>query len=502
MKLKKIIAILPIAALGACTSPNPNPSPVPPDPIEVPGEGFTPDYSTTFTPSYNYDIVPYGGEVAADAPQYPAADDGLNPQLTPWKYIVDVKFDGLSTPDVRMQTGCPATVSIAGCDVDLNLGDADYIKVVVHGSCDAGSLRISGNRRHMLQLNDLHLASTDRPAINDQNGKRVFLELVGQTTLADGREYAAVPSGEDRKGCFFAEGNVVVCGDGVLTLRGNYSHGFATDGFLFVNSGATLAVTDAVRNAIHVKGSSSEANAFRGVEIVGGYVYANTSAPRGKAMKSDSNIVIRGGEVNLNCSGDAAIDPDDGSLSSAACIKSDLTVQISGGAVSLTATGNGAKGIKANGSVTLSGGELTVALSGDAMQGGGDSATPKGIKADGNMMINGGGNYVSARGIGGVGIEAGFNLEINGGVTYTFGPAQGICCGGKPVYNGTGVLLAGGLRNARFPGMLEQTLTDVPALTVSSIMSENGKKLLGSFRWPVAMKSASLIFLEPTATVQ
>lgn len=497
MKLRNIFYLLPVLAVGACTSPEPNPTPAPVDPVEVPGEGYTPEFNPRFTPSFNYDIVAYGGEVAADAPQYAATDDGLNPQLTVWKYLVDVQFDGANSPQVRIPTGCPATVSVTDCNVDLNLGDTDYIKVVAHGKCDSGSLRISGNRRHLLQLNDLQLTSTDRPAINDQNGKRVFLELAGQNAIADGVQYvAAVTPDEDRKGCFFAEGNVVVCGDGVLEVKGNYGHGFATDGFLFVNPGATLVVTDAVRNAIHVKGSASEANAYRGIEIVGGYVYANTSAPRGKAMKSDSNIVIRGGEVSLNCSGDATIDPNDGGLSSAACIKSDLTVQITGGSVSLTATGNGAKGIKANGAVTLGGGELFVALSGDAMLGGGDSATPKAIKADSNLTIKGGGNYVSARGAGAIGIEAGFNINIDGGVTYTFGSVQGICCGGKPAYTG-GVMLAGGTTNARFPDMLEQTLTDVAAQTVSSIMSEDGKELLGSFRWPVAMKNATLSFLAP-----
>ncbi len=494
MKLYHILSLAILPAVAACTSPEPNKPTPPPAVTDVPGEGFTPEFNPAFTPTFNYDIVAYGGEEASDVPQYPI-DEGLNPTMTIWKYIVDVKFDGLNSPVVSIQTGCPATVSITDCNVDLNIGDTEYIKVVAHGSCPSGSLRISGNRRHLLQLNELNLTSLDRPAINDQNGKRVFLELVGENTLADGSNYVSAPLGEDRKGCFFAEGNVILCGDGMLKLAGNYGHGFATDGFLFVNAGATLVVTDAVRNAIHVKGSSSEANAFRGVEIIGGYVYANTSAPRGKALKSDSNIQIRGGQVSLNCSGDAAIDPSDGGLSSAACIKSDLTVQITGGAVSLTATGNGAKGIKANGAVTLGGGELYVALSGNAMQGGGDSATPKGIKADSNLMITGGGNYISARGSGAVGIEAEYAMNVDGGVTYAFGTAKGVTCS-KASYAG-GYMLAGGASNVVFPGAGAQTLSGVSAGTVSSVMSEDGSELLGSFRWPVAMPSASLLYLRP-----
>ena len=494
MKIHYALSLAALVVSAACTSPEPNPELPPPTATEIPGEGFTPEFNPNFTPTFDYDIADYGGEVASDVPQY-LNDEGLNPMLTEWEYIVDVEFDGMNSPIVTIPAGCQATVVVTDCNVDLNIGDTEYIKVSAHGSCPAGSLRISGNRRHMLQLNELNLTSADRPAINDQNGKRVFLELVGENTLADGLNYSANPSGEDRKGCFFAEGNVIICGDGVLKLAGNYSHGFATDGFLFVNPGATLAVTDAVRNAIHVKCSSSEANAYRGVEIIGGYVYANTSAPRGKALKSDGNIQIRGGQVCLNCSGDAAIDADDGGLSSAACIKSDLSVQITGGAVYLTATGNGAKGIKANGSVTLGGGELYVALGGNAMRGDGDSATPKGIKADSNLMITGGGNYISARGERAVGIEAEYAMSIDGGVTYAFGSAKGVYC--KDASYSGGYLLAGGGSNAVFPGALVQTLSDVAAGTVSSIMSDDGSERLGSFRWPIAMPSASLLYLCP-----
>lgn len=493
MNIKKFFPLLPLLAFAACTSPEPNPV-TPPAIVEIPGEGFTPEFNPEFVPSYSYNIQPYDGKVASDAPQYPGMDDGLNPGLTVWKYLIDIKFDGTNAPQVKIPAGCSATVATENGNVDIDLGDTDFIKVVASGQSESGSLRISGNRRHLLQLNELQLSSTDRPAINDQNGKRVFLELVGRNVISDGSTYVSAPFGEDRKGCFFAEGNVILCGDGSLEIKGNYSHGFATDGFLYVNPGATLAVTDAVRNAIHVKGSTSEANAFRGIEIAGGYVYANTSSPRGKALKSDSHIQIRGGEVSLNCSGDAAIDPSDGTLSSAACIKSDLSVIISGGLVNLTATGDGAKGIKANSSVTLAGGELYVALSGNAMQGGGDSATPKGIKADGDMIISGGGNYISARGIGSNGIEAGYDLTISGGVTYTFGSSQGIISGSTGQFSG-GIAIAGGASNSDFKGAYTMALTNVPALEISKIMSEDGAQVLASFRWPVAMPSATLSFM-------
>ncbi|MDE6263372.1 MAG: carbohydrate-binding domain-containing protein, partial [Muribaculaceae bacterium] len=176
-------------------------------------------------------------------------------------------------------------------------------------------------------------------------------------------------------------------------------------------------------------------------------------------------------------------------------IKSDLTVRISGGSVNLTATGDGAKGIKANGAVELNGGDLHIALSGNAITGGGDSATPKGIKADGNLMINGGGNYVSACGAGSIGIESGYGMVIDGGVTYTFGSNMGILFGSTGAYC-SGVVLAGGESNSDFNSAYTMSLTNVQSQTISKIMSEDGKELIGSFRWPVAMKSASLTILK------
>ncbi|MDE6536318.1 MAG: hypothetical protein K2K82_09985, partial [Muribaculaceae bacterium] len=125
----------------------------------------------------------------------------------------------------------------------------------------------------------------------------------------------------------------------------------------------------------------------------------------------------------------------------------------------------------------------------------GDSATPKGIKADGHLMINGGGNYVSARGIGAIGIESGYGTVIDGGVTYSFGTKMGILFGTTGAYV-SGTVLAGGESNSDFNNAYTMNLSNVQAQTISKIMSEDGKQLLGSYRWPVAMPSATLTFLK------
>lgn len=487
--MKKSYLILPLLALAACSNPEPNPTPNPTD-TEVPGEGYTPEFNPNSVPQFVFDIPAYDGRTASDAPTYPA-DAGLNPDMNQWAYIINVNFDG-QTATIDKPEGCSALVSANGANVNIDLGTGDLVKIIASGTSNCGSIRIAGDRRHLLQLNDLHLTSPDRPAINDQNSKRVFLELVGSNSIADGPNY--LPVAEDRKGCFFAEGHVILCGSGTLTVQGNHAHGFATDGFLYVTPGPALAVTDAVRNAIHVKGSASENNLYRGIEITGGLVYAHTSAPRGKALKSDSNIRIRGGECCLYASGPAAIDPEDGTLSSPACIKSDVSVAISGGCSNLIATGSGAKGIKANSAIEIKGGLLSVALSGNSTADSGDSATPKGIKADTNLIISGGGINVCAKGTNAVGIEAETDILMTSGVVYTFGTACGIEASFFSHTQGT--VLAGGQDNTICAGAQVQALTDIRADQVSRIMSADGSTSLAAFRWPIALSAATLLFAQ------
>lgn len=481
--------LIPIALpllLAACTNQPPNP-PVVPNETAVAGEGTTPDFSADFTPSFDYDVKPYAGQTATDTPLYPEGDDGLNPELTQWAQTVTVTYQGTSAT-VAMTDGCTATYTLYGADVDIALGATDFIHVVATGHSDSGSLRITGDKRHMLTLDALTLTATDRPAINDQNAKRVFLYLKGRSLLADGAAYT--PTAEDRKGCLFAEGHIVVCGGGVLEVEGRHQHGVATDGFLYVNPGASLVVTDAVRNAVHAKGSQSDANALRGIEVAGGYLYAHTSAPRGKALKSDANISLRGGRVELYASGNADTDPSDGTLSSPACIKGDRDVKVSGGNVTLTAPGIGAKGIKANGNVTLAGGILHVALSGNSMQGEDDSATPKAVKADGNLVITAGGNYLSAVGIGAVGLEADGSVAVDGGQTYAFGTANGLRA--ATARHNLGIMLAGGTANSDIPGAQVLSLTDVNADDITQFKDADDETA-ASFRWPVSLGRASLL---------
>lgn len=482
MKQLSLIA-LSLLALTACTNPEPNSEADNHNPTPVAGEGYTPDYLASWFPTFDYTAKPYNGATASDIAAYPN-DADLNPTMTDWQYTVTVTYNGTQAT-VAIPQGCQASSTISGANVDLALGAEQFINVVATGSSSQGSLRIAGDRKHCLTLANLTLTSTDRPAINDQGSKRVFLILEGSNSLSDNATYTS--STEDRKGCFFSEAHVIIGGQGALTIAGKHQHGFATDGFLYINPGTTLAVTEAPRNGIHVKGSANELNAFRGIEVRGGLVFASVNSPRGKAVKCDQTVNIYSGNITLQATGDADIDPADGTLSSPACIKSDVGVNIIGDKncqVQLIATGAGAKGIKSDGYVKLAGGIVNIAISGRAVAGSGDSATPKAVKADVDLLLAGGGNYVSSTAPEGIGLEADGSITITGGVNIAYGGSSGFKA---PSANATdGILLAGGNSNSPLTSAKTLTLQDVAAGQKSTIGTS-------TYIWPTNLTNASLL---------
>lgn len=477
--MKKLIFFIPLL-LAACSNPEPNPEVVAPI---IPGEGETPDYNPAEVPEFVYTLQPFAAQRADDRESYPSGNPDFNPGETEWSNVVKVVFSG-ATASVQGASEAGVTASVSGANVDLNLGSSRTVRIVASGASDCGSLRLTGAYKHLLELNNLSLKSADRPAINDQIKKRLFLVVRGENKLEDGADYLAVS--EDRKGCLFAEDHIVVCGDGRLQIKGNYRHGLATDGYLYVNPGVTLAVTDAVKNAIHAKGSSK--NEMRGIEITGGYVYASTSAPAGKALKSDANISVRGGAVYAAASGATAVD-ELGLLSSAACLKSDMNITVSGGKLTAVSPANGAKGLNADGNITISGALTTIALSGDAEANGQDAAVPKAVNAHGSLAVSAGGLSVSAVGAGATALSSDVDFAMSGGVVYAYASNNGLKAPSAEVSNG--VFLCGGMKNSPCRGVEQLEFQAVAEADLTQVF--NGEALGRSFLWPQALSPASLL---------
>ena len=367
-------------------------------------------------------IKAYDGQTADDA-----ANDkvGSNKDLF-WE------LNDFTTDIVVTYNDTQATVETANSDVkyitsgahvvlDLKTGDVSGANVVVKGTSGDGSLKIYGSNKFKLTLSGVDLTSSKGPAINDQCGKRVFLHLTEGTTnrLTDCAEYGtdiySASTDEDRKGCFFSEGNVIVSGSGTLVIAGKYKHGLCSDGAIYVRPGATIAVTEAAKNAIHANGDSDD---NMGITVTGGLIYASCTATAGKCIKCDMDVLVSGGTLDLYTSGGAEYDTDEKDTSSASCIKSDKNITITGGTLTCKSVGTAGKGLKADGNITIGeegtdGPTLTVATTGGTYSYNGTKAM--GGPGGGGMMPGGGGNSSSGITSKAKAIKAEGIIKINSG---------------------------------------------------------------------------------------
>ncbi len=175
-----------------------------------------------------------------------------------------------------------------------------------------------------------------------------------------------------------------------------------------------------------------EAEDTGSITIEGGTITVSASATAAKAIKADGDITIKGGTFALSTSGKGEWDADELKTKGASCLNADGNVTIEGGTFTMNSTGSAGKGISCDGDLVIKDGDLTITTSGgifayvngreyDGYTGNTDNlnsdykSSPKGIKADGNITIDGGNIKVYTTGHGGEGIESKSVMTINDG---------------------------------------------------------------------------------------
>lgn len=430
MKKNTFLALLAAATLTACNTDNNFPSGEPPW-SEIPGQPGEPGSDDGEIPDFSTTIYPYQDQTATDADKdIVGTDADIYWEANTFSNKVTIIYAGdiasveTNNPDIRYE------VNDAHVVIDMLSNSVSGVQINISGESDNGSLKIYGEKKLLLNLNGVELTSKIGPAINNQCKKRMFVNLKDGSVnkLTDSSSYSddpyylngKLPDDEDRKGCLFSEGNLIFSGHGSLIVAGKKKHGIASDGYMYLRPGTTIAVTEAAKNAIHIKGDKTD---DIGIIIAGGLVYTLSEAEAGKGLKTDYHVDIRGGQLDLNTKGDAIYDEDDNDTSSAAGIKTDGNVIISGGEISIKSTGSGGKGINADGSLSMTGGQTTVVTTGGKFVYNAAldlDSSPKGIKADGNITIDNGQINIMVAGVsdGSEGLESKAELTINGGVIY------------------------------------------------------------------------------------
>ncbi len=385
------------------------------------------------TPDFDYTIAAYDGEMADDATaDVVGTDEDLYWEANNFTETITVTYEGTTAAVATTNESILHHTEGAYVTIDMLTNSVKNVEVIVSGRSDDGQLKIYGEKKFKLTLNGVELTSSIGPAINSQCKKRAFVHLVDGTTsrLTDASSYSDEPyylngataDDEDRKGCLFSEGSLIFSGTGILIVEGKKKHGIATDGYFYMRPGSTIAVTDAAKNAIHVKGDEDDGI---GISIQGGLIYANTTGTAGKCLNTDLDVEIAGGKLLLNTSGGSEYDSDENDTSSPACIKADGNVIVTGGTHVLKSTGTGGKGMNVDGTLQMDGGTMTVTTTGgkyiydEALD---LTSSPKGVKADGDIIINGGELNISVTGVsdGSEGLESKSTITINDGKIYIY----------------------------------------------------------------------------------
>lgn len=306
--------------------------------------------------------------------------------------VVEVNYNGTDAEIVNPFAFEGVTVTKNGADVIVTSTSANELSYKLTGTTSSGSFKIYSDTKFILDLNSVSITNNDGAAINVQTGKKCTVQLTGTSNLTDASSYATV-SGEDQKGCFFSEGQIVFTGSGTLNVTGNYKHGIVSDDYIDIQSG-TVNVLKSANDGIRVN------DYF----LMSGGVLS-TASTTGDGIDGDAGYIqIDGGTININLA-----------TADTKAIKCDSVITVNGGNVTLTVPAAQGKGFKTKQTMTVNGGTITANMTGAVAIVSNDPSYCTAFKTDGDFVMNDGTIYVTHSGAGGKGISADGNVNLKGG---------------------------------------------------------------------------------------
>ncbi len=290
--------------------------------------------------------------------------------------------------DARIAKYVDIDITGAAVDIvqssDLSADNGGELTYVLEGSSDNGSFSMSGTYKATVQLSGLTLTNPSGAPIDIQNGKRIKLKVTKGTTnkLTDGADGS-------QKGCLSCKGHLEIQNKGSLEVVGNTAHAIYAKEYITIKE-SDVTITKAVKDGLNCNqyfemtsgtlsisgvGDDGIQVSFKddtdrdeedtgSITISGGTINVAATATAAKAIKADGDITISGGDITASVSGGGKWDSDNSKTKAASCFSADGNMTISGGSMNLTASGSGGKGISADGYLLVSDGSVTAATSG------------------------------------------------------------------------------------------------------------------------------------------
>ena len=229
--------------------------------------------------------------VTIDPVMVDGTDDDIN--NTTFTQTVYVTFFESSNASVTSANE-DFNVVVNGNHVTVVYSGYEYVMYELTGTTTNGSFKLYSNKKQALTLNGLNLTNPNGAAINVQGtmsnpskGKHTFVVINGENSLADGTDYSVTPTGEDEKGTFFSEGQLVFSGDGSLIVKALGKSGIVSDDYVTVNGGTIhVVVTSGVyyddEDAEYKSTAGIKANDY--VKMGSGSLDITTSGTGGKGI--------------------------------------------------------------------------------------------------------------------------------------------------------------------------------------------------------------------------
>lgn len=347
---------------------------------------------------------------SADAPAASAAAVGTASDTIQSDIQIDLSdIEGsidLSTAYIVTLNGTTAASDAPGVEID-----GDTVKITqggvyrVSGTLSDGRIKVNtdaDDQTVVLVLDGVDITNKSGAAIHIKNALSAYIVALSGTvnTVSDTADYAFAADDTDGEpdATIFSKVDLVIGGKGTLNVNANYSAGVKCKDNLYLTQ-ATVNVTSVDDG---VKGRDS-------LEIAGGTVTVNAANDGIKTTndqdESLGNLIISGGELTVTAGTDGIQSENALSVTGG-----NITVTTAGGAKETTKQGFGswgssgddesAKGLKAEGVITVSGGTLSLNCSDDAIHSnttvnitGGDlsiASGDDGIHADSELNISGG----------------------------------------------------------------------------------------------------------------